>query len=380
MNTAAGGLRIMSVVGARPQFVKLAAVSRAIGRYREAGRNIEDIIVHTGQHYDAGMSDVFFEELEIPRPDVDLRIGSAPHGLQTARMLEGIERLLLERRPQAVVVYGDTNSTLAGALAAAKLHTPVVHVEAGLRSFNRRMPEEVNRIVTDHLSDLLLGPTPTAMRNLRSEGLAQRAIFTGDVMFDAVRHAMARARDRSRILEELRLVPGQYAVATVHRAENTEPGPLLRVLTALNDIAGSEVPVVFPVHPRTRTAIEKDLHGWRPNERLRIIPPLGHLDMLALLASARLVLTDSGGLQKEAFFLGCPCITLRSETEWVETVEAGGNVVAGTEPQAIFAALDHWRRTPFDAERAARQGSAFFGTADSADRTVEAIVGLLRRS
>lgn len=370
--------RIMSIVGARPQFVKLAAMARGVARAAGAGLAIEDFIVHTGQHYDAGMSDVFFSELEIPAPSVDLEIGSGTHGVQTARMLEGIERLLLEQRPHAVVVYGDTNSTVAGALAAAKLHIPVVHVEAGLRSFNRRMPEEINRITTDHLSDLLLAPTPTAMRNLQAEGLADRAVMTGDVMLDAVRHALELARKRSRILESMQLERGRYALVTIHRADNTEPQPLRRLLDVLNELAAGGMTLVFPVHPRTEKVIRSSLPTWEPDPRLRLVPPLGHLDTLQLLASARLALTDSGGLQKEAFFVGCPCITLRAETEWVETVEAGGNVVAGTDRDRIFAAVEHWNRTPFNAELALQRGGSLFGTGAAADRSIEAIVNLLR--
>lgn len=372
-------MRLMSVVGARPQFVKLAAVARAVARRARAGVPVEDFIVHTGQHYDTGMSDIFFEELEIPAPNVNLEIGSATHGVQTARMLEGIERLVLEQRPDAVVVYGDTNSTVAGALAAAKLRVPVVHVEAGLRSWNRAMPEEINRVATDHLADLLLAPTPAAMRNLEAEGLAARTVFTGDVMLDAVRHALALARQRSRIVEKLDLEPGHYAVATIHRADNTEPEPLRRLLDILNELAASYWPVVFPVHPRTAAVMGAQLADWRPHPRLRLIEPLGHLDMLRLVDGARLVLTDSGGLQKEAFFVGRPCVTLRSETEWVETVEAGGNVVAGTHREGVLAAVEHWVTTPFAGAESAQPGGAPFGTGDAGERTIDAILEFSQR-
>jgi UDP-N-acetylglucosamine 2-epimerase len=369
-------MRMMSIVGARPQFVKLAAVCRAVARRAAAGTAIEDFIVHTGQHYDPGMSDVFFSELAIPAPDVDLGIGSGTHGAQTARMLEGIERLLLERRPDAVVVYGDTNSTVAGALAASKLHVPVVHVEAGLRSFNRAMPEELNRIATDHLSDLLLAPTPAAMRNLQAEGLAPRAVFVGDVMLDSVRHALGVARERSRIVGELGLQPGRFAVATVHRADNTEPPRLRALLDVLNELADRNWPVVFPVHPRTDKVIRTALADWTASPRLRLVAPLGYLDMLALVDASRLVLTDSGGLQKEAFFVGRPCVTLRDETEWEETVEAGGNIVAGIGRDRILAAVEHWERTPYDADEAARRAGSPFGAGDAAERTVDAILAL----
>ncbi|NJN39728.1 MAG: UDP-N-acetylglucosamine 2-epimerase (non-hydrolyzing) [Gammaproteobacteria bacterium] len=333
-------MKLVSIVGARPQFVKIAPVCRAIAAHNLAGGEpIEDVIVHTGQHYDPGMSDVFFEELQIPRADFHLDVGSAPHGVQTARMMEGIESLLLEAGADAVVVYGDTNSTIAGALAAAKMHVPVVHVEAGLRSFNRRMPEEINRVATDHISDLLLAPTPTAMRHLKTEHLDARSAFTGDVMLDAVRHNLATAEVRSRVLAEFDLANGSYGVVTLHRAENTSGARLRAALELLNAVADRGISLVFPVHPRTRAALAAVSDGWIAHPRLRLIPVLGYLDMLWLVRNARLVLTDSGGLQKEALFLGSPCITLRDETEWPETVEAGGNVIAGLDPQRVLDAV-----------------------------------------
>jgi UDP-N-acetylglucosamine 2-epimerase len=306
-------------------------------------RPIENTIIHTGQHYDAGMSDIFFEELKIPHPIINLGVGSGEHGTQTGQMLEKIEQVLLEKQPDMVVVYGDTNSTLAGALAAAKLHIPVAHIEAGLRSFNRRMPEEINRIVADHVSDLLLAPTPTAIKNLRNEGLSDKTVLTGDIMYDAVLFNRTVAERRSKILERLNLVPGDYGVITVHRAENTDDEARLGILlTAFNDIATNALQLVFPVHPRTSKLMSSKFPGWLPNPRLHIIEPLGYLDMLRLVSHARITLTDSGGLQKEAFFLGCPCITLREETEWVETVEAGANVVAGVDPSKVRDALSSW--------------------------------------
>ena len=333
-------MRLLSVVGARPQFVKIAPVCRAIEAHNSAGGEpVEDLIVHTGQHYDPGMSDVFFEELQIPRARFHLGVGSGPHGAQTARMLEGIESLLLEHHPDAMVVYGDTNSTIAGALAAAKLHVPVVHVEAGLRSFNRAMPEEINRIATDHMSDLLLAPTPTAMRHLQAERLADRAVFTGDVMLDAVRHNLELAATRSRVLSQLGLEPGGYAVVTLHRAENTTGERLELALEILNAVADSGLTLIFPVHPRTRAMLDKGVGRWQPHPRLKLVAVLGYLDMLWAVHHARLVLTDSGGLQKEALFLGSPCITLREETEWLETVEAGGNVVTGLDAERVMAAV-----------------------------------------
>lgn len=376
-------MKLVSIVGARPQFVKIAPVCRAIAAHNLAGGEpIEDVIVHTGQHYDPGMSDVFFEELQIPRADFHLDVGSAPHGVQTARMMEGIESLLLEAGADAVVVYGDTNSTIAGALAAAKMHVPVVHVEAGLRSFNRRMPEEINRVATDHISDLLLAPTPTAMRHLKTEHLDARSAFTGDVMLDAVRHNLATAEVRSRVLAEFDLANGSYGVVTLHRAENTSGARLRAALELLNAVADRGISLVFPVHPRTRAALAAVNDGWIAHPRLRLIPVLGYLDMLWLVRNARLVLTDSGGLQKEALFLGSPCITLRDETEWPETVEAGGNVIAGLDPQRVLDAVSRIvsvRRDEADTDLRVEQ---WFGDGHAANRIVAEITGFLenRRS
>ena len=333
-------MRIVSIVGARPQFVKLAPVSRAMASGEvTGGTSIEDIIVHTGQHYDAGMSDVFFDELEIPKPAIHLGVGSGSHGAQTARMLETIETALQEQRPDWVVIYGDTNSTLAGAVAAAKLHIPIAHIEAGLRSFDRHMPEEVNRLVADHTSDLLFAPTDTAMDNLRNENLIARAVKCGDVMLDAVEFNAILAEQRSDILSTLGLEEGGYAVATVHRPVNTDGDKLLKILGAFNQIAADGLPVVFPAHPRTIGLLEKHHSGWQAHEGLRMIDPVGYLDMLKLLKHARLALTDSGGLQKEALFVNTACITLRDETEWPETVFAGGNVLTGADPDKMLAAV-----------------------------------------
>ena len=341
-DAARAPVRLMQVVGARPQFVKLAPVSRAIEAANAAGASIESIVIHTGQHYDPALSDVFFSELGIPEADLDLGVGSGSHGRQTARMLEGLEQAMQDRRPDLVLTYGDTNSTLAATLAAAKLHVPVAHVEAGLRSFNRRMPEEANRLVADHLSDLLFAPTPEAMRNLEREGLADRARQVGDVMLDALRAFAPVARDRSRVLEQLGLARGGYLVATLHRAENTDAARLAALLATLATIGSPARPVILPMHPRTAHVIQDAGLSRPPGETLRAVPPLGYLDMIALVADARMVLTDSGGLQKEAFFLGRPCVTLREETEWVETVSGGGNVVAGTDDARIRAAVAAW--------------------------------------
>lgn len=334
-------MRLVSIIGARPQFIKIAPVVRALESHnRNGGKKVEDVIVHTGQHYDAGMSDVFFRELGIPEPAFNLGVGSGSHGSQTGQMLERIEEVLLQTRPDSVVIYGDTNSTVAGALAAAKLHIPVAHVEAGVRSFNRRMPEEINRVVSDHVSDLLLAPTLTAIGNLKREGLAGKAVFTGDVMYDAVLSSRELIETKSRILETLQLTEGRYGVVTIHRAENTDVEERLgKLLVALNQVATDSIKLVFPVHPRIGRLLKTRFPGWSPAARLQMIEPIGYLDMLRLIRDARLTLTDSGGMQKEAFFLGCPCITLRDETEWVETVAAGANVVVGVEPDRIREAV-----------------------------------------
>lgn len=320
-------LKIVSIVGARPQFIKAAALSR------ELRKKHNEILVHTGQHYDENMSDIFFEELDIPRPNYALGIGSGPHGAQTGAMLAGIETILLNEKPNWTLVYGDTNSTLAGALAAAKLHIPVAHVEAGLRSFNRAMPEEINRVLTDHIASLLFCPTQTALENLSREGITQGAYLSGDVMWDALQFARSRAREGSDILQRLGLMEKGFLLATLHRAENTDdPARLRAILSAFDALAE---PLVFPVHPRTQKALSA--LGWQPAAHIRLLEPLGYLDMVRLQESARLVLTDSGGMQKEAFWLGTPCITLREETEWVETLQAGWNALAGSDPRRILA-------------------------------------------
>lgn len=367
--------KLVSIVGARPQFIKIAPMLDAIAR-RSRDREIEHVIVHTGQHYDPGMSDIFFTELGIPPAAFNLGVGSGSHGSQTGRMLEKIEAVLGQVRPDMVVTYGDTNSTVAGALAAVKLHIPVAHVEAGLRSFNRRMPEEINRVAADHISDLLLAPTPTAVANLDKEGLTARTILTGDLMYDAVLLHGTRARERSTILERLALVPGGYAVATIHRAENTEDETRLRgLLTALDDVAVECGRLVFPVHPRTQKLLRTRFPEWAPHEGLGLIPPVGYLDTLALVGNARVLLTDSGGLQKEAFFLGCPTVTLRDETEWVETVQWGGNILAGADPAAIRDAVATWtQRFPGGQADFSPGAIAAFGDGHAADRITDALL------
>lgn len=317
-------MKIVTIVGARPQFIKAATISHAV---READQ-VEEVIVHTGQHYDENMSQLFFDELGIPTPDYNLGIGSASHGEQTGRMLESIEKVLVEEGPDWVIVHGDTNSTLAGALAAAKLSASVAHVEAGLRSFNRRMPEEVNRVLTDHVSDLLFVPTQDAVQNLRREGIGSSKIAeVGDVMYDAVLHYSEKADKTKNILEKLNLEKKAYVLATVHRAENTDdPERLTAIFEALMQVA-EEIDVVLPLHPRTEKVLRRQNLFKQTDARLCLADPVGYLSMMLLERHARLVVTDSGGVQKEAYFHRVPCVTIRDETEWVELVEHGWNVI-----------------------------------------------------
>jgi UDP-GlcNAc3NAcA epimerase len=324
-------MKIVSVVGARPQFVKLAPVSRAL---RTAGH--KEVIVHTGQHYDDAMSAIFFAELEIAPPDENLGIGSGPHGMQTGRMLEAVESVFMRERPDLVLVFGDTNSTLAGALAAAKLHMPVAHIEAGLRSFDRTLPEEVNRVLTDHLSDLLYCPTGTARAHLEREGIVAGVEVVGDVMLDSLLQAKPHLASRAaKLLPKVDVSPHEYVLATVHRPANTDdPAVMRRIADALSAL---DLPVVFPVHPRTRHAIIEHRINW--GDSVRLIEPVGYFDMLALEQSAHTIVTDSGGVQKEAFLMGVPCVTMRDRTEWPETVAAGWNTLAGTDEEAIIAAV-----------------------------------------
>lgn len=335
-------LKILSVVGTRPEFIRAHAMSRAL-RERHC-----EILLNTGQHYDHEMSSIFFEELGVPPPEISLGIGSDTHGAQTGALLTAIERVLLGERPDVVVVHGDTNSTLAGALAAVKLHIPVVHVEAGLRSFNKLMPEEINRIVVDHVSSLWLCPSEIAAENLRREGIVENVRIVGDLMADALHLASARAKLTSRILTQLGLSPQRFLLATVHRAENTDDlDRLSQILEAFIEV---DEEIVFPVHPRTRhrmTLIGDELLNRVNESRIRLVDPLGYLDMLMLEQSARMILTDSGGIQKEAYWLGVPCITLRDETEWVETVINGWNVLVGANKEQIISAVKTFVPQPF---------------------------------
>ena len=324
-------MKIVSIVGARPQFIKAAAVSRLL-RERHT-----EILVHTGQHYDYEMSGIFFDGLELPSPELNLGVGSGSHGIQTGAMLKGVEEVLLAERPDYLLVYGDTNSTLAGALAASKLCVPVAHVEAGLRSFNRSMPEEINRIVADHLSSLMLCPSDTAIKNLCAEGISQHAHLVGDVMLDVLNWAKQRLLTRpTKIFQQLGLTNREYLLATMHRSENTDDSARLsQIVTALNLL---HQPVIFPVHPRARKVIA-DSH-CQLEGHVRLIDPIGYLDMVALTSGARVILTDSGGLQKEAYWLGVPCVTMRKETEWVETVKEGWNTLVGSDTEKIVEAVE----------------------------------------
>ena len=403
-------LKIITIIGARPQFIKAATVSRAIAQYNRlanATDSITEILVHTGQHYDDNMSRIFFDELDIPKPHYNLGIGSGPHGKQTGAMLSAIEEVLIREKPDMVLTYGDTNSTLAGALAATKLHIASAHVEAGLRSYNRKMPEEINRIVTDELSNFLFCPTETAVNNLKKEGftntvndgtLVDKSLFNdmlsafsfelsplvvnvGDVMYDSVFFNKKLAQQKSNILQELEIERNNYLLATLHRAENTDDTTRLRnILKAFNAIGRNETRIILPLHPRTQKCIERltdSEEGLEIDPNVTIIQPVGYLDMLRLEENARMILTDSGGVQKEAFFLKVPCITLRDETEWVETVRAGWNIITGASTERIKEAgsvLTGWNREvpPFGFEEATRQAFPY-GDGKAAEKIVDII-------
>lgn len=363
-------VQILTIIGARPQFVKAAMVSRAIqahARTEGGGPTVAETILHTGQHFDAAMSQVFFDELGIPAPAVNLGIHGGSHGAMTGAMLPAIEAEIQRRAPDWVLVYGDTNSTLAGALAAAKLGVPVAHVEAGLRSFNRRMPEEINRVLTDHLAARLFCPTAAAVAHLRAEGVSAGVEQVGDVMYDAALYFGAVAEARAEALARHATPADGYALATVHRAENTDdPERLAGILQALAALH-RDLPVVLPLHPRTRQAADaaglgQDLDG------LLLLPPVSFLEMVLLEKRARLILTDSGGIQKEAYFHGVPCVTLRDETEWTETVEAGWNRLAGARPEAIGAAV---AAALHDGE--ARRPIPDYGAGNTAERIVTSL-------
>ncbi|MDP4210827.1 MAG: UDP-N-acetylglucosamine 2-epimerase (non-hydrolyzing) [Bacteroidota bacterium] len=348
-------MKIVTIVGARPQFIKAATVSRIVKNYPD----IREIIIHTGQHYDNNMSDIFFTELGIPQPDVNLGVGSGSHGAQTAHMLEGIEKILMAEKPEWLMVYGDTNSTIAGALAAAKLNIPIAHVEAGLRSFNRTMPEEINRIATDHVSNVLFAPTQNAMNLLASEGLTDKAIFTGDVMYDSILYYSKMAAEKCSLSKITDIEAGGYYLATVHRQENTDNlHNLQSIFRAFSEL---DKPVILPLHPRTRKLIEKIKYS----SNIRIIDPVGYLEMITLLSNSHKVLTDSGGLQKEAFFMKKPCVTLREETEWIETLEDNWNFVVGTNYEKILGKI---AITQFGDQK------NMFGDGHAAEKIVESLL------
>lgn len=325
--------KIVTIIGARPQFIKAAALSAVLSR----NRSINEVVIHTGQHYDANMSDIFFDELDIPKPAYNLKIGGGTHGQNTGRMIEAIEDVLLKEKPDMALVYGDTDSTLAGALAACKIHIPVAHVEAGLRSYNRRMPEEINRILTDQISTLLFTPTDGAKDNLVGEGAVAGKIHTvGDIMYDATLQFREIANERSTILKQYALTPKSYILATMHRSENTD-NPV-RMKSIIEGLGASAQKVVLPLHPRTKSALSKN-RIYIPDQII-CIDPVGYLDMQVLESAASIIATDSGGVQKEAYFHGVPCITMREETEWVELVDAGANIITGADTKRIKEAIE----------------------------------------
>ncbi|NOY51947.1 MAG: UDP-N-acetylglucosamine 2-epimerase (non-hydrolyzing) [Chlorobi bacterium] len=351
-------MKIVTVIGARPQIIKAAALSRAIKN--SFANKIEEIIVHTGQHYDENMSQVFFDELGIPKPDYNLSVGSASHGVQTARMIEGIEEILLKEKPDYLILYGDTNSTLAGAVAASKIHVPIAHIEAGLRSFNKSMPEEINRIMCDHASALLFSPTKTGYSNLISEGFNpdNRKPFTndnpgifhcGDVMFDNSLYFREMALNKGNVLDNNELEAGKFILGTVHRDNNTDqPQRLNAIFRSILKISEeNDIEFVLPLHPRTSKLLSKNLDqelykAIGDNDKIKLIPPVSFLDMIALESNCQMVITDSGGVQKESFFFNKPCIILRSETEWKEIVEVGAAIIADADKEKILSAYSHF--------------------------------------
>jgi len=370
-------IKILTILGARPQFIKAATVSRAISLHNEKGYlRIQEVIVHTGQHYDFKMSNIFFDEMNIPHPDYQLECGNLNHGAMTGRMLGEIEEIILKEKPDHVLVYGDTNSTLAGALAASKLHVPLSHVEAGLRSFNMAMPEEVNRILTDRVSSHLFCPSATAVDNLKKEGFpfqtansnTQNIYIVGDVMYDATLF-YANIAKNTVFLKNWDLCEKNYVLCTVHRAENTDnPERLISIFSALQEIAKS-LPVVLPLHPRTQNLL-KMKGGSKLLESITILEPVSYLEMQRLEMGAKVILTDSGGIQKEAFFHGVPCITLRDETEWVETVDLGWNQLVGSDQENLFSAFNKSKDT------LPNISSSVYGCGDAATKCVEHLMSL----
>lgn len=344
-------MKIFTIVGARPQFIKAAVFSRLV---RHSITQVKELIIHTGQHYDQNMSDIFFKDLAIPEPTYNLGVGGGTHGQNTGRMLEGLERLMITERPDWVLVYGDTDSTLAGALAASKLHIPIAHIEAGLRSFNRRMPEEINRVLTDHVSEKLFAPTETAERNLLNEGIERSRIeIVGDVMHDAALFYEKQAR-RPEFFDELKLAPNEFVLCTIHRAENTDNPNRMKAI--LEGLASSSLPVVLPLHPRTKTRLLAN--GLTLPVNVISVDPVGYLEMVWLESNCAVVATDSGGVQKEAYFHGKGCVTLRDETEWVELVDAGYNKIVGCDARKIEKALIEMKAVRIDCTQLYGHGRA----------------------
>jgi UDP-N-acetylglucosamine 2-epimerase len=380
-------LKLVTIVGARPQFIKAAAVTRAVQRYNQKHpypQRLQEILVHTGQHYDYLMDRVFFEELKLPKPDYHLGVGSGPHAKQTGMMMERIETVLKKEKPMVVMVYGDTNSTLAGALAAAKLNIPVAHVEAGLRSYNRTMPEEINRLLTDHLSTLLFCPTAHAAQNLLREGIKDgndRVVKkVGDVMYDSILYYLNISGKKSAILKKLGLLTPNskrrtpsYYLATLHRAENTDnPKNLKSILKALNEI-GTNTPVVLPLHPRTKKMIETH-HLLSEFKNIKFIKPVSYLNMLQVEKNAKAILTDSGGVQKEAYWLKVPCFTLRDETEWVETVQSGWNTLVEAKTKKIIEEVKNLKK-----EKLLKNRVELFGDGKASEKIIEGIMSYFHR-
>ncbi len=357
-------MKLVSIVGARPQFVKAGIVSRELRK-----RGIKEIFIHTGQHYDFNMSDVFFKELGLPKPDYYLGIGSGLHGEQTGKMLIEIEKVLLKEKPDIVLVYGDTNSTLAGALASSKLHIPVAHVEAGLRSFNKKMPEEINRVLTDHISKYLFAPTETAIKNLEKEGITEGVYNVGDVMYDVALESIKKINEEE-VLSKFGLKSKDFILTTIHRAENTDNKENLKaILDALQELAKKGFKMLFPIHPRTKNAVEN--FGLEIREKnILIVEPVSYFEMVALEKNAKVIITDSGGVQKEGYFLGTPCVIPRNETEWVELIDSGFNVLTGADKNKIVKAVEG--KVKFSPSR---RNISLYGNGDASKKITDILMG-----
>ena len=369
-------MKILSIGGTRPQFIKMAVLVKAFDEHNlKQGTQVEHRLLHTGQHYDPMMSNIFFTQLGMPQPHVSLGINAGTPGVQTAAMLASIEASLINWKPDVVLIYGDTNSTLAAAIATVKLHIPLIHIESGLRSFNRHMQEEINRIVSDHVSDLLLCPTQTAVAQLFTEGLGSRAVFVGDVMLDAVEQFSVHDR-QSENLKTLELEHKEYALVTVHRAENTDD--VKRLGDIIKSLEQLSIPVILPVHPRLDHLLGKEGRRMLASHRhIHLIEPVGYFEMLVLQGQARMILTDSGGVQKEAYFQGVPCLTMRDETEWIETLHGGWNALVGTKPSSILSSVHRLLEMKHDGSKQPRNLS-FFGDGHAGERSVQQILNFMR--